>query len=77
MLCRRPLTGGDGSGVRPLRKETHRRMAAISDRWKRKPASYPLTCLFLGWGDGLDVRHMRAMPPPKSEPSAVVVNRFV
>jgi hypothetical protein len=52
-------------------------MAAISDRWKRKPASYPLTCLFLGWGDGLDVRHMRAMPPPKSEPSAVVVNRFV
>ena len=57
-------------------------MAAISDRWKRKPASYPLTCWFLGWGDVLDVRHMRAMTPAKSDPSAVVVvvvvvNRFV
>ena len=32
--------------------ETHKRMAAISDRWKRKPANYSPTCWFLGWGRG-------------------------
>ena len=37
-----------------LRGEPHTRMAAISDRWKRKSANYSLTCWLFGWGRGAD-----------------------